>query len=344
MFDSVVRNAFDFLNRSIEEVEAQPKYSVIHFWSAIELLFKARLLVEHWTLVVADPGSVNRHDFESGNFRSISYGDAVQRIANVLNEQVPTRHQRVFDQLRDHRNKLIHFSHPQYSATPVSPATIQEVVAEQSLGWYLLADLLRGKWRDCFSRFNDEVVAFEKRLKDKGHFLRGKYATLKDSIEKQKSRGTVVHGCPVCTFESAIERSNNEGLVDLKCLVCDDVRIVLKLDCPRCSELILYEDLSGTCAKCMHRVDVDSLIEKLTPEIHSGDDFLMNELAICHWCEYIPASVVPWGEEFLCVACLEQHEHTTSCEFCGGAMTGSSEDTYLTGCAICEGKLGWERD
>ena len=42
-FDDVVRNAFDFLGRSIDELEKHPKYSVIHFYSAIELFVKARL-------------------------------------------------------------------------------------------------------------------------------------------------------------------------------------------------------------------------------------------------------------------------------------------------------------
>ena len=37
VFDSIVRNAIDFLETSLAELETRPKYSVINFYSAIEL-------------------------------------------------------------------------------------------------------------------------------------------------------------------------------------------------------------------------------------------------------------------------------------------------------------------
>ena len=44
MFQHVVNNALDFLGQSITELEQKPKYSVIHFHAAIELVLKARLM------------------------------------------------------------------------------------------------------------------------------------------------------------------------------------------------------------------------------------------------------------------------------------------------------------
>ena len=49
IFESLTRNAFDFLERGIAEFDASPKYSVIHFCAAVEMLLKARLLKEHWS-------------------------------------------------------------------------------------------------------------------------------------------------------------------------------------------------------------------------------------------------------------------------------------------------------
>lgn len=46
--DSLVRNAIEFLQRSMKELENQPKYAVIDFCTALELFLKARLLKEHW--------------------------------------------------------------------------------------------------------------------------------------------------------------------------------------------------------------------------------------------------------------------------------------------------------
>ena len=49
IFDSLARNAFDFLNRAILDFAESPKYSVIHFCAAVEMLLKARLMCEHWS-------------------------------------------------------------------------------------------------------------------------------------------------------------------------------------------------------------------------------------------------------------------------------------------------------
>ena len=53
-FERLVENALDFLVCAIEEFQVAPKYSVIHFSAAVELFLKARLMAEHWSLVVMD--------------------------------------------------------------------------------------------------------------------------------------------------------------------------------------------------------------------------------------------------------------------------------------------------
>ncbi|MBN1293095.1 MAG: hypothetical protein JXB48_14745, partial [Candidatus Latescibacteria bacterium] len=50
--NKLIENAFDFFERSLDEFEDNPKYSVIHFYAAVELFLKARLMAEHWSLVV----------------------------------------------------------------------------------------------------------------------------------------------------------------------------------------------------------------------------------------------------------------------------------------------------
>ncbi|HIP71183.1 MAG TPA: hypothetical protein EYH05_07285, partial [Anaerolineae bacterium] len=53
LLERLVENAMDFLSQSIEEFDGSPKYSVIHFHAAVELFLKARLMAEHWSLVVS---------------------------------------------------------------------------------------------------------------------------------------------------------------------------------------------------------------------------------------------------------------------------------------------------
>ena len=70
-FSLVVENAFDFFKKSLEEFDKEPKYSVIHFHAAVELIMKARLLWEHWTLIITRPETANLKSFRSGDFQSV---------------------------------------------------------------------------------------------------------------------------------------------------------------------------------------------------------------------------------------------------------------------------------
>src|SRR5437870_13436756 len=91
MFDSLVRNALDFLQRSAQELERAPNHSAIHFCTAIELFLKARLLSEHWTLVYDDLRKAIRDKkatlpkFCQGDFMSVGMKDAIARLRDLLN-------------------------------------------------------------------------------------------------------------------------------------------------------------------------------------------------------------------------------------------------------------------
>ena len=204
-FDALVTNAFDFLTKSVEEVETDPKYSIIHFAVALELLLKARLVHEHWTLILVDPAKADRSSFQDGRFQSVSVGTAIERVENILGDQLSTRQKRVFGQLRDHRNRLVHAFHPEFGGSG-GPEVIQRAVAEQALGWYYLSQLLRGEWSEVFAGYKRRVEDFENVIKDKGHFLQGKFADLKEAIEMQKAKGVEFRDCGVCGYDSAREK------------------------------------------------------------------------------------------------------------------------------------------
>jgi len=75
--NELTESAFDFLEKSVDELEKHPKYSVIHFATAVELLLKARLMREHWTLVVERASDAVLKDFLDGKLRTISQSDAL---------------------------------------------------------------------------------------------------------------------------------------------------------------------------------------------------------------------------------------------------------------------------
>ena len=84
IFDSLARNAFDFLERGIGEFDKAPKYSVIHFCAAVEMLLKARLMKEHWSLIVSKPEQANLAKFMAGDFASVTMDEARARIESPI--------------------------------------------------------------------------------------------------------------------------------------------------------------------------------------------------------------------------------------------------------------------
>jgi hypothetical protein len=114
LFDSLVRNAIDFLQKSVQEIEKQPKYSVIHFYMALELFLKARLFREHWALVVSKTDKATLQTFQTGDSNSVSMDECLLRLANITNESLMQHEHDCFKTIRDHRNKLVHFFHSDY--------------------------------------------------------------------------------------------------------------------------------------------------------------------------------------------------------------------------------------
>ncbi|UHD17854.1 hypothetical protein [Thiocapsa bogorovii] len=84
MFKRLVDNALDFLSKAIDDLDERPKYSVIHFHAAVELFVKARLMAEHWTLVVAKRQEPDWTKFIAGDFQSVGLDDAATRLDKVV--------------------------------------------------------------------------------------------------------------------------------------------------------------------------------------------------------------------------------------------------------------------
>lgn len=67
--DSLVRNALDFLNRALEEISERPKYALIDFAAAVEIIFKARLFRIDPMWVAEEPTDATEERFEKGKLR-----------------------------------------------------------------------------------------------------------------------------------------------------------------------------------------------------------------------------------------------------------------------------------
>jgi hypothetical protein len=340
MFDSLVHNAVDFLKRSVSELEGSPKYSVINFYAAIELFLKARLMVEHWSLIISKPEIANLNKFVSGDFHSVGMKEATERLSSIAGEELSKEEKDCFNQIREHRNKLVHFFHPDYATNP-NTNTLQDVVAEQCKGWFYLHRLLSSRWSDQFDRFTDDIAELDRLMHQQREFLRAKYNLLQPQIQEQQQRGIAFRDCPSCGFAANKEEKLERPLVKTECLVCSITSREVRIACPDCgTNIYVYDMGEGECANCGTEVDIGYLTSQF--DDRTPAETLEGEaLAYCSECEHVEEpTVIPHGDRWLCLFCQTFHEEVGHCEWCASFVTGDLEDSLWSGCVMCEGRSG----
>jgi hypothetical protein len=340
MFDSLVRNALDFLQRSVKELQESPKYSVIDFCTAIELFLKARLLVEHWVLVLEnlDAKQATLSNFRQGDFKSVGTEAAFQRLEKLLGLQIDENAKKVFKQIRDHRNSLIHFFHPTYAEKPDSTA-IQSVIAEQCRGWFYLHPLLTKTWRNFFASYLSDIELINLAMLHNRAFLRVKFEALSQDIEKGKARGIVFLACEACGFDSA--RVATERLIgplfSVECLVCNNQGRVFQIQCPNCSnntivhnlfmsqpdrETYALDSIEVPCKACPTLIKFEDILNMYPP--FDPDESSPQFLALCgNYCLHTnQKSAVHFGDKWVCLSCCEVETEVWDCDNCGQLFTG----------------------
>ncbi len=189
----LLENALDFIERSLGEIktargelERDNKYAAVFLSSGVELLFKARLVREHWSLVFDDPGVASMSKFHQGDFQSVGAKQAVQRLKSVVGIELDaTAAQRVFDL----RNRVIHFAPSSTTSAKVVMAAGLSFVAtflEEHLKPHLLPEAL-----PSVEAAQDSINAAYRDLKD---FADKRMLNLSDALGTKP----LVVTCPEC--------------------------------------------------------------------------------------------------------------------------------------------------
>jgi hypothetical protein len=216
MFEAVADNAVDFLAQSLRELEKAPKYSVIHFCAAVELFLKARLMLEHWALIDEDPKSANRAQFLSGVSKSVAMEGTIERLQNIATIRIAAEAQRSFAEVRKHRNKMVHFFHPEYAEA--SEKTIETIVIEQTKAWFYLHRLLTRDWRSHFANYQDRISELHQIVSNNRNYLKAKYEALLPGIQKGHEKGTEFFSCDFCKFPAVTRKEQLPNLLTAECL------------------------------------------------------------------------------------------------------------------------------
>jgi hypothetical protein len=199
LFKGLVENGLGFLSHAIEALESAPKFSVIEFYTALELFLKARLMHEHWSLVVTKDPDWDK--FVSGDFVSVGFDEACIRLDKVVGSPISARSRNKFNAVRRHRNKLVHFFH---AGERPEHQIIEQVAIEQLSAWYELHQLIMHQWKDVFASWEKSLAQIETRLTRHKKYLGAKFEGLSSKLTGLKAGGTEIGICHICNFEAAV--------------------------------------------------------------------------------------------------------------------------------------------
>jgi len=343
IFDSLALNAFDFLTRAVAEFEKSPKYSVIHFCAAVEMLLKAKLLREHWSLVVGKPQEASRAKFEAGDFSSVTLFETRARLREIAGVEISDSAYRTFDFLSKHRNKMIHF----YHAGVVGDAKEKERIAsEQCLSWFYLHGLLQ-QWKLDFKAHQAAISNAEEVMRGHRKYLETKYKALSEEIKALVAAGEQVIACESCEFDAAVLRPIRKLIYHGRCLVCDWLGTHVEIDCPGCSKSLMLSGAYCECPYCQENIDPEKIKDALVDPavahraIKDGGD---HDIDInCNQCDGYH-TVVRMEDKYLCTSCIGVFDDAQPCDWCNELNTGDMSDSYSTGCSHCDGWVGHQKD
>jgi hypothetical protein len=264
--------------------------------------------------------------------------EAINRLRNVANERISERAAKAFRAVREHRNRLVHFFHPDF-ARKAATAKIEEVVSDQFKAWLFLNQLVTGPWQRHFRRHAARLKRLDRTMHRLREFLKAKYDALKPDIRKQAKAGVLFERCSFCHFDAARVGDAGEPLFEGECFVCGWRHSSLHVLCPGCGGTIIVEDLGeGHCEKCGTDIDLEYLLDQYGPD---GDPKEECDMAYCSECERTDfRTVVPHGDGYLCLSCQTLHDFVGNCGYCNERITGiDSVESYISGCIFCSGAI-----
>lgn len=343
IFMALVTNAIDFFDRSIKEFTAHPKYAVVHFCAALETLLKARLMKEHWTLIIAKPDKMKRANFLNGDFPSVGIEEAITRLRNVADCNISKEAEESFKKIIDARNKIVHFFNDDVNKNKLK----EEIARNQYAAWYFIEELLKD-WRIHFISFKDEIANIRQLMKTHEVYLDERYKQVdRQYLSSARKAGLLITDCPLCKKEAMILGEDPKSIFHGHCKVCEKENTYIGIKCPSCNEIFFYNDTNTLCS-CGQSITKDDIISYLRTIYHFHqpicDDEYGNVGISCPNCEGYHTVYNLHGDSWICLECLSIFDRISQCEWCNEFVAGKLNNSYFSGCSHCDGFAGWHAD
>ena len=229
---SLLQNAEDFLREAVKYAKASSprdwKYATLHLWSALELLLKALLEGEHWSLLFEDINKASRKKLSEGDFQTVRFDTALERIHGIVGISIGERDLRYLRQLRDLRNRMTH------SVVKLNVEQAKSVVA-RGISVFLTLE------QQHLHEEPDRALEYEvnQALQDFQKYVDARLRDLKAELERSDRPHRWFRTCSSCTQETLVSRDETAA-------------------CLFCGEEVAFEDLAhyhsegpaGPCPEC----------------------------------------------------------------------------------------------
>lgn len=250
-----------------------------------------------------------------------------------------------FRNVGKHRNKMVHFFHEAHSVSENRELRI-EIAKELLKAWYLLNQLLTGPWKDVFEPWLPQIGDIDTKLRDHRKYLQVVFDHLEPEIRALEREGFAFEVCPSCGFKAQKPEATDEYISVTKCLVCGVEQKTLTIECPLCGKPMEFvgEGFSE-CSSCGTHLEPEHIVDALKDDnaeyvaAKNGDRSW--ELGTCSDCELYHTVVRIAPDKYICASCLGTFESLQPCQWCDELTTGDMENSYLSGCSVCEGRLGY---
>lgn len=250
LFEALSKSAFEFLTRAIDEFAESAKFSTVHFAIAIELFLKARLMREHWSLLLDKPDQADKAAFFRGDAKTVTPEQTMERLRRIALVTIPQSSREIFGLIATHRNKMVHFAHAGENDTD-GPNGVQRIAEEQCAGWLALRTLL-AEWPE-FEDFQTDIWQISVRMEGHRTYLETAFAAKAAELQSHRDAGGRVIHCPSCRFESVKVEEHIDAVAEANCVVCRFFRgSEIAVDCPNedCGTPIRFTSYDGPPSEC----------------------------------------------------------------------------------------------
>lgn len=327
--DRLTQNAVDFLLKAAEELENSPRYALVHLCAGLELLLKGRLAHEHWSLVLEKPGTNAFGELEQGNFKSVAFKEALDRIAKVCGPAWSERDRTLLLNVSDHRNRVVHFYHAGLDGGDESLRA--QVAADQCRAWAVFRRLVEGPWNDALPLLASRLETLHTAFAQSRDYLLVRFEELGPRLESLRTEGKRIDKCAACELAALLVDEQPFQVEDADCLVCGGGHLAVHFTCPGCSQPFVTVPDDKVRCRCGRDLLLSEMCKQLgldagsgcncwicTPYMGSGSAYSSND-----------------GSRHFCMACMQTYsEQPKPCVGCGTEWVGCDEES-LTQCPLC---------